>query len=146
MIRIFDYIFYRTYIAYLKANESGQLISPLYLGLCLFFFFIPLSSIIADMMRGDNALYFKGVVAIYCLVIFVPVYIRYMRKGKTRELIGKFSNCSLNRIIPTWCFFLVLPISVVVGVTGTILVSKYIVDPCGLTGIWYPFFANLFGN
>ena len=101
MIRIFDYIFYRIYIAYLKANESGQSISPLYLGLCLFFFFIPLSSIIADMMRGDNALYFKGVVAIYCLVIFVPVYIRYMRKGKTRELIGKFSNCSLNRIIPT---------------------------------------------
>ena len=146
MIRIFDYIFYRTYIAYLKANESGQSISPLYLGLCLFFFFIPLSSIIADMMRGDNALYFKGVVAIYCLVIFVPVYIRYMRKGKTRELIGKFLNCSLNRIIPTWCFFLVLPISVVVGVTGAILVSKYIVDPCGLTGIWYPFFANLFGN
>ena len=30
MIRIFDYIFYRTYIAYMKRNDPAGFVSPLY--------------------------------------------------------------------------------------------------------------------
>ena len=146
MIRILDYIFYRTYIAYMKRNDPAGFVSPLYLGICLFFSFLPLFAIFGDMVRGDNVLYNNSFIGIYILGIFLFVYIRYSRKYKIRELIGEFSNCSLNRAIPTWCFFCVYPISIVLGVTGLILVTKYIIRPCGLTGIWYPFFANLFGN
>lgn len=146
MNRILDYIFYRTYIAYVKGNDPAGFISPSYLSLCLFFFFLPLFTIFGDMVRGDNDLYGNCFWGIYVLGIFLFVFIRYLRKGKISMLIGEYSNCSLNRTIPTWCFFLILPISMVVGVIGIFLVTRYLIDPCGLTGIWYPFFANLFGN
>ena len=146
MIRILDYIFYRTYIAYMKKNDPAEFVSPLYLWLCLFFLFLPLFAIFGDMASGDNGIYTNCVFGMYCFFVFIFVYIRYVKKDTIKEIIKNFSNCSLNRTIPTWCFFLALPISMVVGVTGLILVTKYIIYPYGLTGIWYPFFANFWGN
>lgn len=147
MIRILDYIFYRTYIEYKKKKQPAKLLSSLYTGLTILFFFLPLFAIFGYMVRGDNDFFNKSVYGMYCFLIFIFVYIRYcINKDKIIEMMDDFSNYSLNRKIPTWCFFFVFPISMVVGVTGLILITKYIVDPYGLTGIWNPFFANLFGN
>ena len=145
MNRIIDYFFYRTYIAYRNANDPAKIGSMMYLWICFFFCFLPIFAFFAEIVRGDNLLYFNCVFAIYCFLVFLYIFLRYMRKNKIREMIVKFSNSSLNNAIPTWCFFLVLPICMIVGVTAFFLVKKHIVAPYKLTGIGYHFLEIFFG-
>ena len=146
MIRILDYIFYRTYIAYVKADEPAKISSIFYLIVCLVFFLMPIGGFLLEMTRGENSNIYIFFMILYCLFIFSFVLIRYTRNDKISLIIDIFSDCKENTTIPTWCIWLTMPICMVTGVAGYVLVIKYIVGPYGLSGICYPFFANLFGN
>ena len=62
------------------------------------------------------------------------------------ELKDYFSYCRADSIIPTWCFFFVLPICIVVGFSVMVCITSPIIGYYNLKGIGYNFLVNHFGN
>jgi RsiW-degrading membrane proteinase PrsW (M82 family) len=145
-MKILDYIFYRTYMAYVKANDPATFGSVSYLMICLTFLLLPIGGGLAQLIRGENDNIFNFFMILYFILIVTFVLVRYLRRNKIRDIIAYFLLCNANSIIPTWCIFLVVPICMVTGVAGFLLECKYIIVPYNLEGIWYDSLIKLFGN
>lgn len=146
MIRILDYIFYRTYLAYKKANDPAMFSSILYLFSILQFTFLPAIGFFCEIMRNGSYNFYKFIFISNSILILIVVSVRYTKKGKIRELKDEFSNSKWNDVIPTWSFWVMFFISMISGVAIHILIVRTIIDPYDLTGIGYDFLVNLFGN
>jgi len=146
MINILDYIFYRTYLEYKKANELEIHSSILYLSLILMFIFLPVIGFFCEIMRNGSDIFYKICLFSNFIFIYIAVSIRYMKKGMIRELKDEFSNCKWNSVVPIWTIWALIFISMIVGVTLHFFIVRTIIDPYDLTGIGYDFLVNLFGN
>lgn len=146
MNRIIDYVFYRVYLEYEKYNHPATFSSILYISVSLEFLFLPIAVPLCYIMRGEDDTLPIICFLSYSVLILIFTSIRYLHNDKIINLRCDYSGSKLNNSIPTWAFWLVLPICVFGGVAGVILVAEHIIRPYGLTGIGYDFFVNLFGN
>lgn len=146
MIRILDYIFYRTYLAYKKANDPAMFSSILYLFSILMFAFLPAIGFFCEIMRNGSYDFYKFIFISISILILIAVSVRYTKKGMIRELRDEFADSKWNNVIPIWSFWVMFFIFMIAGVAIHILIVKTIIVPYGLTGIGYNFLVSLFGN
>ena len=145
-MKILDYIFYRTYLAYKKANEPAMFSSILYLSILLLFVFLPAIFFICDIMYNGSDVFYKICFLVNVTFIIIAVSVRYMKKGMIRELKDEFIDCKWNNTIPIWIFWTLVFIFMIVGGAVHILIARNITYPYGLRGIGYNYLVNLFGN
>lgn len=122
-----DYIFFRIYRAYKVKHDPAMLNSILYLSCVLMFVLLPITGIIFEMVRKDgkiNLLFF----ILYFISILAFISVRYGNKKKVNSLYNRYSQHNLNRKIPTYYFFLILPICIILGVSIYILILKYVIN------------------
>lgn len=141
---IFDYIFYRTYKAYVKAGDPARIMSTLYISYSLFFLFAIFPCILADLFRVSGSQASETLMncimwsyAFFCLVITCKRY----NSNYIKHLLLKFKNSKYNRKIPTWVFFAILFI-VTPSIILSGMASAAITKSC--EGCLFYFLAGLF--
>ncbi len=140
-MKIIDYIFYRAYIAYEKADEGGYFSGIIYLSCCLLGFMFPLLAAFWSLMKCDrehtNSIMTKTTGGLFLLFIIICVSIRYLKYRKYERLRDDFYDSKLNSIIPTWTlWFLVLPICFIGGVACSLKIQQ-LMESYNLAGIGY---------
>ena len=139
-----DYIFYRVYRAYKKKGEAAKVLSLLYMTMSLAFFFYPFAAFLGELLRdslrrNDGYLFF-----IYFLMVLIFSYLRFLPRKRVGMINKRFDKYRLNRVIPDWCFFMVLPFCVVWGITVYILLVRFVIKPFVLRGMIYDLLTNYF--
>ena len=122
-------------MAYKKKDDPALFSSSMYLIGIYFSLLMPIHSSIIDLFKGIGKNYEKGMMFGY-MIIFCIFVIRYNYNKKNLNNI-LVQNQKKRKILPTWCYFTILPISMVIGVTLYILTSIYIIQGFGLEGIIY---------
>ena len=101
--------------------------SILYLSCVLMFVLLPITGVIFEMVRKDGKINLSFFI-LYFISILAFVTIRYGNKKKVNSLYNRYSQHNLNRKIPTYYFFLILPICIILGVSIYILILKYVIN------------------
>ena len=124
---IINYIFFRIHMAYKAKHDPAMLNSILYLSCVLMFVLLPIAGIVLEIVReGDriNPVFF----ILYFILILGLVSMKYGNKKKIEVLYEEYSQHKFNRVIPTYCFFLILPICIIFGISIYVIISKYFID------------------
>lgn len=139
MSRIKDYIFYRTYLAYLKWDRPPKFTSTAYLILIDIFLLMPIYGVVSDLTvvtdKGAN----KPLFLVYAGLICFLNFRRYYRKGMVEQILNKHKDRFFNKI-SIWVILLILPACMVIGVTIYILAYKLIISKYHLKGYLSEFF------
>ena len=128
-------------MAYKAKHNPAMLNSILYLSCILMFVLLPIAGVILEIAREDdriNTVFF----ILYFISILSFVTIKYGNKKKIKRLYKKYSQHKFNRIIPTYCFFLILPICIISGMSIYIIILKYFVDIDKIRDIIYNFLTS----
>ncbi|SDI27167.1 hypothetical protein SAMN04488062_1342 [Flavobacterium omnivorum] len=142
MIKIRDYIFYRTYEAYKKKEHPALFSSTLYLSACDLFLFSFSYGICIYLLDGIEKKYKYYIFLLYfSIVVFLNIN-KYYKKQKIKDLISLYQNNYLNKTISSWVFFFILPICMVVGIGFHILIS-IIIKKYNLEGWLFFYFSNI---
>ncbi|SFG72184.1 hypothetical protein SAMN05216383_13311 [Prevotella sp. KH2C16] len=108
--------------------------SILYVASILLFVFLLVFGSIAEMLR-DRQGNINGLVFVaYFAVILLYVAIRYLKKGRVLHILECFQRNKYDELMPTWLLFMILPVSMVIGIGGFALLSVFIIQPYGLKG------------
>ena len=118
---IINYIFFRIHMAYKAKHDSAMLNSILYLSCVLMFVLLPIAGVVLEIAR-------KGGRINTAFFILGFVTMKYGNKKMVERLYKKYSQHKFNRIIPTYCFFLILPICIILGMSIYIIILKNFVD------------------
>ena len=124
---IINYIFFRIHMAYKAKHDPAMLNSILYLSCVLMFVLLLIAGIVLEIVReGDriNPVFF----ILYFILILGLVTMKYGNKKKIEVLYEEYSQHKFNRVIPTYCFFLILPICIIFGISIYVIISKYFID------------------
>lgn len=135
MKKVEEYIFYRTYMAYKKKDDPALFSSVMYLIGIYFSLLMPIHSSIIDLFKGIGKNYEKGMMFVCMIIIGIYVIRKYYNPKNLKNILVQ--NQKKRKILPTWCYFTILPISMVIGVTLYILTSIYIIQGFSLEGIIY---------
>ena len=114
-------------MAYKAKHDPAMLNSILYLSCVLMFVLLPIAGIVLEIVReGDriNPVFF----ILYFILILGLVSMKYGNKKKIEVLYEEYSQHKFNRVIPTYCFFLILPICIIFGISIYVIISKYFSD------------------
>ncbi len=114
-------------MAYKAKHDPAMLNSILYLSCVLMFVLLPIAGIVLEIVReGDriNPVFF----ILYFILILGLVTMKYGNKKKIEVLYEEYSQHKFNRVIPTYCFFLILPICIIFGISIYVIISKYFID------------------
>lgn len=114
-------------MAYKAKHDPAMLNSILYLSCILMFVLLPIAGVILEITREDgriNTVFF----ILYFISVLGFVTMKYGNKKMVERLYKKYSQHKFNRIIPTYCFFLILPICIILGMSIYIIILKYFVD------------------
>ena len=123
-------------MAYKAKHDPAMLNSILYLSCVLMFVLLPIAGIVLEIVReGDriNPVFF----ILYFILILGLVTMKYGNKKKIEVLYEEYSQHKFNRVIPTYCFFLILPICIIFGISIYVIISKYFIDLDKLRDIIY---------
>lgn len=142
MKNFIDLIFYRTYMAYEAKNMSGRFLSCLYISFIFLFLCAPIYGFIHDLLIGIPKSVSPWLYGIYILIILSLVVRRYGNRKVILELVKKFRKQNTNKLYPSWPYFLILPISMVVGIGSYFLLYDYVIQRYQLEGMLYEFFKN----
>lgn len=132
-----DYIFYRVYWAYKKKGESAKVLSLLYMTMVFAFFFFPLALFLCELLRDPGRRNDGYLLAIYLLIVLACSYLKFFPNKKICLINKKFNKNHSNHLIPDWCFFVILPLSIAWGITTYYLLVKFFINPFALRGIIY---------
>lgn len=132
-----DYIFYRVYWAYNKKRESAKFLSPLYMAMVFAFLFFPFALFLCELLRDSYHRNDGYLLSIYLLMILIYSYLRFFPNKKIWLINKKFEGNGYNYKIPDWCFFVVLPLSIVWGIITYSLLVNFLIKPFALRGIIY---------
>ena len=138
---IINYIFFRIHMAYKAKHEPAMLNSILYLSCVFMFVLLPITGVVLEIVReGDriNPAFF----ILYFILILGFVTMKYGNKKKIEVLYEKYSQHKFNRVIPTYCFFLILPICIIFGISIYVIISKYFIDFDKIRDIIYNVFVD----
>ncbi len=132
-----DYIFFRVYRAYNKKREYAKILSLLYLAMTFAFFFFPLALFLCELLRDPWRGNDGYLLSIYLLLVLIYTYLRFFPDKKVHLINKKFGKNQYNHLIPDWCFFMILPLSITWGITTYVLLEKFFIKPLALRGIIY---------
>ena len=135
MKKVEEYIFYRTYMAYKKKNDPALFSSSMYLTTIYIFLLMPIYGSIANLFRNNRNIYDQGIVVGSMISIGIYVIRKYYNPKNLKNILAQ--NRKKKKILPTWCYFTILPISMVVGVALYGLTTSYVIKKFGLEGIIY---------
>ena len=135
MKKIEEYIFYRTYMAYKKKNDPALFSSVMYLIGIYFSLLMPIHSSIIDLFKGIGKNYEKGMMFVCMIIIGIYVIRKYYNPQNLKNILAQ--NRKKKKILPTWCYFTILPISMVIGVALYGLITSFVIKKFGLEGIIY---------
>lgn len=135
MKKIEENIFYRIYIAYLNKDYPATLVSCLYITLIYIFLLAPIYGLCIDLLIGINKSIIKILYTIYVLAILFFTFKKYYNKENLSKIIKE--NRSTKKSLPAWCYFLILPISMIFGLGSYILISIHILQKFNLEGSLY---------
>lgn len=136
MIKLKNYIFYRTYIEYLKKNDPARFASSLYLSAIEFTLVLPVFGFILELFRYHNVFYGKLIFVL--LIIIIALNLKYyFNDGILKNIITSNKNNKYNKTISKWWFFCILPLSMIIGFGSHILISIHIVKEYNLQGFLY---------
>jgi len=135
MKKVEEYIFYRTYMAYKKKDDPALFSSSMYLIGIYFSLLMPIHSSIIDLFKGIGKNYEKGMMFVCMIIIGIYVIRKYYNPKNLNNILVQ--NQKKKKILPTWCYFTILPISMVVGVALYGLITSYVIKKFGLEGIIY---------
>ena len=105
------------------------------------FVLLPITGVVLEIVReGDriNPAFF----ILYFILILGFVTMKYGNKKKIEVLYEKYSQHKFNRVIPTYCFFLILPICIIFGISIYVIISKYFIDLDKIRDIIYNVFVD----
>ena len=114
-------------MAYKAKHDPAMLNSILYLSCVFMFVLLPITGVVLEIVwEGDriNPAFF----ILYFILILGFVTMKYGNKKKIEVLYEKYSQHKFNRVIPTYCFFLILPICIIFGISIYVIISKYFID------------------
>ena len=131
MICFFDYIFYRTYIAFKKRGEE-QVIGPtIHVGNCFGGLFSPIWWGGYYVIVGRNPP--KMYVFVMASLIYLLLFIRY--KKKYNQIIQKYSRSKYNKTIPVFLIYCMVAVCVLLGIILTVFLERFFLEPFHLEGI-----------
>ena len=128
-------------MAYKAKHDPAMLSSILYLSCVFMFVLLPITGVVLEIVReGDriNPAFF----ILYFILILGFVTMKYGNKKKIEVLYEKYSQHKFNRVIPTYCFFLILPICIIFGISIYVIISKYFIDLDKIRDIIYNVFVD----
>lgn len=128
-------------MAYKAKHDPAMLNSILYLSCVFMFVLLPETGVVLEIVReGDriNPAFF----ILYFILILGFVTMKYGNKKKIEVLYEKYSQHKFNRVIPTYCFFLILPICIIFGISIYVIISKYFIDLDRIRDIIYNVFVD----
>lgn len=136
-MKIEENIFYNIYNSYLKKDYPATFVSSLYISFIYIFLFAPIYGFVVDLLQGINKGFIKILYAGYVVLILFLIFKKYYNK-KTLYTILKIGDA--QKSFNSWVYFLMLPLSMILGVGVYILVSIYIVKRFNLEGVFYNLF------
>ena len=128
-------------MAYKAKQDPAMLNSILYLSCVFMFVLLPITGVVLEIVwEGDriNPAFF----ILYFILILGFVTMKYGNKKKIEVLYEKYSQHKFNRVIPTYCFFLILPICIIFGISIYVIISKYFIDLDKIRDIIYNVFVD----
>ncbi len=117
-----NYIFYRAYLAYEKKKESGLYSATMYCCAICVVLFMPILGL-ADLILGYGHKHKTEVGIVYFTLTPLLTFFYYYRRKNLKKLINKYRSSPYNKIIPSWLFFLGIPIAAVIGIGGYAWIS-----------------------
>lgn len=138
MKKIEENIFYRTYIAYLNKDYPATFVSCLYIAFIYIFLLAPIYGLLSDLLSGIDKRTMKLLYAVYVLIILIMVFRKYYNKNIFNRVLSE--NKIKKTYLPTWSYFLVLPLCMILGIGSYILISVYIIQQFNLEGYLYRLF------
>lgn len=131
-MKIFDYIFFRVYSVYLKKNDPARFAGIAYMTTLYVFILFAFLGMILDFMKGIDKIYVKLIfITYFTLILFFNI-----KRYNTKNILNIKSKFQINRI-PNRLFFMILPLSMTLGIIFYICLKKYIVDEYQLQGYLY---------
>lgn len=130
MKKIEEYIFYRVYTAYQKKDDiplfsSVMYIIAIYMALSLF-----ICGSIANLVKSNDFPYDKGVFIIWYSYIIIYVLRKYYNKSIRNRILNH--NSLKRKLFPNWFYFLLLPLSIILGIVLYSLCYVYIIKQYNL--------------
>jgi len=135
MRKIEENIFYRVYIVYLNKDYPATFVSCLYLTFIYMFLLAPIYGVCIDLFKGLDKNIIKFIYIIYVVVIFVMIFKKYYNKVILHAILN--GNKNNKQYLPTWCYFLILPVSMIFGIGFYILISTQVLQRFSLEGYLY---------
>jgi len=135
MKKIEENIFYRIYVIYLARDYPAKFVSSLYIAFIYIFLFAPVYGLCVDLIHGVDKLIIKFLYAFYFLLILIRIFIKYYNKVILTNVFKENKNKKI--IFPNWCYFLILPLSMIFGIGLYILLSQSIMQKFNLEGYLY---------
>lgn len=135
MRKIEENIFYRVYIAYLNKDYPATFVSCLYITFIYMFLLAPIYGLCIDLFKGLDVNIVKFLYIIYVMVIFIVIFKKYYNKVTLNAILNR--NKNNKQYLPTWCYFLILPVSMVFGISFYILISIQVLQRFSLEGYLY---------
>ena len=137
MRKIEENTFYNIYKSYLKKDYPATFVSSLYISFIYIFLFAPIYGFAVDLLHGINKNFIKILYATYVVLILFFIFKKYSNK-KTLNKILKIGETQKH--FKSWIYFLMLPLSMILGVGVYILISINIVKRFNLEGFLYNLF------
>ena len=122
-------------MAYKKKNDPALFSSVMYLIGIYFSLLMPIHSSIIDLFKGIGKNYEKGMMFGCMIIIGIYVIRKYYNPKNLKNILAQ--NRKKKKILPTWCYFTILPISMVIGVALYGLITSFVIKKFGLEGIIY---------
>ncbi len=135
MRKIEENIFYRVYIAYLNKDYPATFVSCLYITFIYMFLLAPIYGLCIDLFKGLDVNIIKFLYIIYVMVIFIVIFKKYYNKVTLNAILNR--NKNNKQYLPTWCYFLILPVSMIFGISFYILISIQVLQRFSLEGYLY---------
>ena len=124
-------------LAYQRKGDAAILLSPLYMAIVYALIFSPIAMFIIELLKdpqSSNSIY---VLAIYMLLVLLYAFRKYFLKTDIKLLSKKFARKKINRSIPDWCFFTILPLCFIWWIITYSMIVDFIIKPLGLRGAIY---------
>lgn len=115
-MKFLDYCFYRIYVSFKKKDDIGLVPTIVYMSLTEFMLSIPVVFYFTDVLKENGwQSHVKTFVLSSCLLVFIINTYIYAIKGRLKKIIVEFENFKYNKSIKSFWFFLLFPLSTMIG-------------------------------
>ena len=128
---LFDYLFYRVHIHYMKHGEYDLWGPSFFVGICMALLSSPIWSGAYQILFGKC--YNKILYVTICIIAYVWSYLRY--KKRKERIIMKYANSKYNRRIPIFLIYSMVIVFFIIAVVCMELLEHFILEPYHLEGI-----------